>query len=90
MTVNCLASYKVDAPFLIISYHICIFCFFALLFLFMITILHLRNNFRYARVNWRTATPLCVFFFWTKKSFCTELFFMKDPPVESTWNRKRS
>ena len=39
---------KVDAPFL--SYDICIFCSFALLFLFIFTIFHLRNYFRYARV----------------------------------------
>ena len=88
MTVNCLASYKVDAPFL--SYHISILCSFVLLFLFMITIFHFRNYFRYARVNWRTATPLFFFFFGQKKSFRREIFFMEDPPIESTWNRKRS
>ena len=28
--------------------------------------------------------PVVVFFFWTKKSFRKEIFFMEDPPIEST------
>ena len=34
--------------------------------------------------------PVVVGFFWTKKSCRREIFFMEDPPIESTWNRKRS